>query len=369
MDTLAYRLPEYDCVHVSSPEEADILIVNTCAVTETAQREGEKYLKKIKSKNPSLKIVATGCVAELQGDTLGVDLVVRNADKDKLLDVIGRANPTPTEGKAINLHTRAFLKIQDGCDSFCTYCIIPALRGAPHSVPADDVVIEAKRLLDAGYKEIVLTGIHIGLYEPSLVELLRRLTSIEGEFRLRLTSLYVQDITLELVELIANSNKLCPHIHISLQSGSAKILQAMGRCYSPSDFVNKVALLRERVPLVNIGADLIVGFPTESDEDFADTMKLLSGVELDYLHIFPYSKRPGTVAAEMDGQIAYSVKRKRAPEARELDKMYRQSAERRMAGHTLRVLSERGGRGHADNYYEVTLPDGTPSNEFIYIKL
>jgi threonylcarbamoyladenosine tRNA methylthiotransferase MtaB len=237
------------------------------------------------------------------------------------------------------------------------------------SVPLEDVIAQVHQLLDNGYKEIVLTGIHIGLYESGLVNLLKNLVKIEGEFRLRLTSLYVQDITEPLVNLMAEyPDKICPHVHISLQSGSAKILAAMGRSYTPDDFLKAVELLRGKIPLVNIGADLIVGFPDESDEDFTDTMQLLEDIELDYLHIFPYSTRPGTPAADMAGQIDEKTKQARANMARKLDLQLREAGNARLKGKTLRVLSEKGDKGHADNYYMVELPKGTPVNEFVEVE-
>jgi threonylcarbamoyladenosine tRNA methylthiotransferase MtaB len=390
-DALAAKLAEYGAELAKRPEEADILIVNTCAVTENAQREGEKYLLRLKRRFSALKIVATGCTAELRRDELlehGADIVIPNASKNDTLDIVLQ-KALPVTDSVEKLHTRAFLKIQDGCDCFCTYCIIPSLRGAPVSVPLEDVIAEVRRLVHVGYKEIILTGIHIGLYGVgcqtsdqreristmelqhgrTLVHLLENLVKLEGEFRLRLTSLYVQDLTEPLINLLAEyPDRLCPHVHISLQSGSAKILAAMGRKYTPEEFVSATERLRKKLPLVNIGADLIVGFPGESDEDFVDTVELLERACLDYLHVFPYSMRPGTPAADFSGQISDKVKQARVNIARELDLRFRKAGAARLKGKTLRVLSEKGGKGHADNYYMVELPPDTPPNEFMEVE-
>ncbi len=410
VDKLVSGLAGLSAEYVKNTGNADIAVVNTCAVTEKAQKDGERYLKQLKEHNPDLSVIATGCLAELLKDRLngsGVDVVVSNTDKDSILNIIRAAAkkimstesdkaenatglPIPPGGRgeeattnrrvltepekikgAYGRRTRAFVKIQDGCDSFCAYCIIPSLRGAPSSTDAGAVCDEITALVAAGYKEIVLTGIHIGMYgkdkdeEVALTGLLKRLLEIKGDFRIRLSSLEVPEITAELLSLAAGSGgRICPHFHISLQSGSAAVLSKMGRKYAPEDFIAAVENIRKAMPDACIGADVITGFPGESDRFFDETAVLLERAGLNYLHVFPYSKRPGTPAAEMQGQVPGAVKKERADRLRRLGEEFRAKSASAMKGKCVRVLAERGGKGHSDNFYMVRLPAGVPVNTF-----
>lgn len=384
-DKLICSLPELNSEYIKNAAQADILVVNTCAVTEKAQNDGEKYLKRLKNINPSLLIIATGCLAELLKEKLkdrGADVVIPNAEKDSIPQTIAyiikkkqSADIAYRTVKAFSgARTRAFLKIQDGCASFCAYCIIPFLRGTPHSKDIDTVYNEMTAFVRGGYKEIVLTGVHIGIYgkdaggDISLTTLLKRLIEIDGDYRIRLSSLDVHDITPELISLVAESgNRICPHFHISLQSGSGEILLKMGRKYAPEAFISATEAIRAAIPDACIGCDVITGFPGESEKHFEETSSLLRRTELNYLHIFPYSKRPGTSAAKITGQLPAAVKKERADRLRELGDEFRQKSAAAMTGKSVRVLSERGGKGHSDNFYMVRLPAGVAENTFFTI--
>ncbi|MDR2870062.1 MAG: MiaB/RimO family radical SAM methylthiotransferase, partial [Deferribacteraceae bacterium] len=348
-DTMIAQLADLaEAKYCKTTTDADIVIVNTCAVTEKAQKEGERYLRTLKEKKPACTIIATGCMAELyKGNeaAIGADMLVPNVAKGELLRVLfpkSNVGARPTARAAKPAKTRAFLKIQDGCDAFCTYCIIPSLRGAPTSISEDEAVAAFQRLLCEGYKEIVLTGIHIGLYESGLDKLLARLIALDGEFRIRLSSLYVTEITDELIQIVARSNgKIAPHFHISLQSGSTEILRRMGRKYSASKAEELIHKLRKEIADVTIGADIIVGFPDEGIALFLKTLHFVESCKFDFLHVFPYSARPNTPAASYDDQIPQEEKLSRARMLRGTgNALQRQSAER-LVGQTVRVLTEK----------------------------
>ncbi len=374
IDTYISALSSYNAECVADIHAADLVVVNTCAVTAKAQADGEKYLRTLKAANPDVVIAATGCLAELMKERLsGVDIIVANADKAALLS---RVFPEAVAVKADSPRrkTRAFLKVQDGCDAFCTYCIIPSLRGAPVSVPVADVLAEAKRMISVGYKEIVVTGVHVGRYGmdngSTPVELLRALAGIQGEFRLRMTSLDVPEINSELIDTVRVSNgKICPHFHISLQSGSSYILSRMGRKYSAVNFLSAVSLIRSNIPYASIGIDLITGFPGESDGHFDETLSVLKAAELDYIHVFPYSERPGTPAAGFADSVPVAVRKNRAKIVREMGQTGKAAGAAAMIGREVAVLAEKGGKGHTENYYLMKLPPGTPVNKFYRMRV
>ncbi|GAB7141243.1 tRNA (N(6)-L-threonylcarbamoyladenosine(37)-C(2))-methylthiotran sferase MtaB [Deferribacterales bacterium RsTz2092] len=377
LDTLIANLPRYGAIYEYKPEEADIVIVNTCAVTERAQNECRRGLTQLRKSNASGKIVATGCMAELlktdNDADINADIIVLNNDKERILErMLGRKSGGIPAVLPIRTKTRAFLKIQDGCSCACSYCIIPSLRGASRSKSANETIDELRTLLKSGYKEIVLTGIHIGLYgadlpsEDNLCSLLRQIIALEGDFRVRLTSMHVNEITDELVDVMASSaGKLAPHVHISLQSGSNEVLMAMNRKYTTEEALHAVHELRAGVSDVCIGLDIITGFPSETDRLFNETKELLAEIKPEYMHIFPFSARPGTTAADMAGQVPQTVRLERASMLRELAKKYKDDANKRQAGKLVRVLSEGGGKGHTDNFFLVQLPQETEKNLFI----
>ncbi len=368
-------------------EDAHIAVINTCAVTEHAAKKSAAYISKLRKEYPYLKIVVTGCLTEEKGLDLknyGADIVVTNGSKSQIVNHILnftdgsiKAGSGGFAGGALKSHTqsktRAFFKIQDGCDAFCTYCIIPKLRGMPKSMPKEDVIDGFKSLLDLGYKEIVLVGIHIGLYgkdlNMSITDILEELIKIEGDFRIRLTSIEINEITPRLLNLIKENNKICPHLHIPLQSGSDKILSLMGRKYTKDDYINTIKNARSIINNVTVGSDIIAGFPYESEEDFNDTLHTLSLAGTEFFHAFAYSERKGTIAENMDNQIPQKIKEARSAKLREMGhkslmKLYESSI-----GKTYTVLSEKGNKGHSENYMLIHYNKNILPNNFIKVKV
>jgi threonylcarbamoyladenosine tRNA methylthiotransferase MtaB len=352
------------------PEDADIAVVNTCAVTGGAEKECLKFLLKLKRDNPALTVIAAGCIRSLRGAELTAAGIILSpiSEVGKILrETAGNADiKEESSRESANKKTRAFLKIQDGCDKYCSYCVIPYLRGSPESRAAAEIIWEAKGLIAMGYKELVITGINIALYND-LPALLKSLSNLEGEYRLRLSSLHLETVPTALSAALSYS-RVVPHFHISLQSGSRRILSLMGRDYEPEDFIKSVELIRAGFPLAGIGADIITAFPSETEEEFQQTYSLLSASGIDYLHVFPYSPRAKTVAASMCGGIESNVKKERVRRLRALGAELRRKGAERLIGRTVTVLTEDGFQGHSENYYLIRTPT-YPPNHFIKVKV
>ena len=377
-------------------EAADIYIVNTCTVTNIADRKSRQMLHRAKKLNPEAVVVAVGCYVQapqskLEDDEL-VDILVGTRGKSSVLDLVeeyirsnkerdfkhsvvkeGEENKDWSydsgEVNAAGGKTRANIKIQDGCDQFCTYCIIPFVRGRIRSRDMESIIEETERLARAGYKEMVLTGIHIGSYgrdidgESRMLALLTKLNEVEGDFRIRLGSVEPRLITEEFLQGLVKLKKVCPHFHLSLQSGSTTVLKRMNRHYSADEYLASVNLLKKYYDRPGITTDIIVGFPGESDEEFEETAAFVKKVGFLKVHVFPYSKRDGTYAAKMSEQVAPEIKKKREDRliaiCDEVAKEYLNS----LNGDTERVLLEEEikGRedyilGHTDRYIEVAVP-------------
>ena len=377
-------------------EAADIYIVNTCTVTNIADRKSRQMLHRAKKLNPEAVVVAVGCYVQapqskLEDDDL-VDILVGTRGKSSVLDLVeeyirsnkerdfkhsvvkeGEENKDWSydsgEVNAAGGKTRANIKIQDGCDQFCTYCIIPFVRGRIRSRDMESIIEETARLARAGYKEMVLTGIHIGSYgrdidgESRMLALLTKLNEVEGDFRIRLGSVEPRLITEEFLQGLVKLKKVCPHFHLSLQSGSTAVLKRMNRHYSADEYLTSVNLLKKYYDRPGITTDIIVGFPGESDEEFEETVAFVKKVGFLKVHVFPYSKRDGTYAAKMTEQVAPEIKKKREDRlitiCDEVAKEYMDS----FNGDSERVLLEEEikGRedyilGHTDRYIEVAVP-------------
>ena len=377
-------------------EAADIYIVNTCTVTNIADRKSRQMLHRAKKLNPEAVVVAVGCYVQapqskLEDDDL-VDILVGTRGKSSVLDLVeeyirsnkerdfkhsvvkeGEENKDWSydsgEVNAAGGKTRANIKIQDGCDQFCTYCIIPFVRGRIRSRDMESIIEEAERLARVGYKEMVLTGIHIGSYgrdidgESRMLALLTKLNEVEGDFRIRLGSVEPRLITEEFLQGLVKLKKVCPHFHLSLQSGSTAVLKRMNRHYSADEYLDSVNLLKKYYDRPGITTDIIVGFPGESDEEFEETAAFVKKVGFLKVHVFPYSKRDGTYAAKMSEQVAPEVKKRREDRlitiCEEVAKEYLES----LNGNSERVLLEEEikGRedyilGHTDRYIEVAVP-------------
>jgi threonylcarbamoyladenosine tRNA methylthiotransferase MtaB len=342
--------------------DCDLCIVNTCAVTATAQGKSVRAMRGLRKKYPDARIAAVGCGVSAQRDryTEADVLVSQDCKQDAVRRILGRDNSIKTTS-AFHGHSRAFLKIQDGCDSYCSYCIVPHLRGKPRSKPLDEIMLEARDIAANGYKELVLAGIHLGFYgkdtdgESGLVDVVEMLLE-EGLFpRLRLSGVEVSEVSDRLIELIAADNALCPHLHMPLQSGSAGVLKDMGRPYTPSQYMKTVEKSREADSRIAITTDVIVGFPTESEDDFAATVEVCRGAGFSRIHVFPYSRREGTTAAARWKSGGAQKKSQRAQALRALGEELAGRYARSFEGTTVRVLAEsksRGGEveGYTDHY-------------------
>ncbi len=376
-ELLARQLAEAGYRLVPPDEPADVYILNTCTVTHIADRKARHLLRMARRRNPEATVIATGCYAERSAQELarieGVDHVLGKDRKADLLSLMEtRLKPsvrTPREASRA-FRTRSFVKAQDGCNNFCTYCIVPLVRGREKSLPVERVVNEVRQRVAAGYKEVVLTGTEIGSYSyedtdlKGLVECILFETAIT---RLRLSSVQPQEITPELLSLWRDS-RLCRHFHLSLQSGCDAVLRRMNRHYAVNDYQRSAGLIRSMVPEVAITTDVIVGFPGETDAEFEASYELCKKMAFARIHVFTYSPRPGTRAAEMPGQVPAQVKKHRSERMLRLAEESAQEFRRQFIGRTMPVLFEqRSGywSGFTDNYIKVYVK----SNEDLTNKL
>jgi len=388
----------------TNPDEAAVVILNTCTVTGKADAEARRLIRRVRRESPDCRLLVTGCYAERDADAIrrmdGVDHCFGNREKIRLpaiLDELGIVAPASADADAAltlprsaplgdrgcdastdlpeALHfgdrSRAFLKVQEGCRLACSYCVIPRVRGASRSVPPGRVVEAARALFHAGYREIVLTGVNVGDYGrdldegPDLAGLLRRLLAICGANRIRLNSLEPMTITDEIVELLAADSGLAPHLQVPLQSGAAPILKLMRRNYRLSAYLSQLERLRTAIPDIGLGADVIVGFPGETDELFRQSHDFIAASPLNYLHVFSWSPRPGTPAAELPGRIDGRVVAERSARLRGLAEEISYAFRCRFAGRLLDavVLAPRASDGRVraltGNFIEVALPPGS----------
>lgn len=349
---------------------ADIYVINTCTVTNIADRKSRQMLHKAKKMNPEAIVVATGCYVQTGGDKLekdeAIDLVLGNNQKINIVEALAEyAENKPGHGShviKINQtkeyedlsidhtaeHVRAYIKVQDGCNQFCTYCIIPYARGRVRSRNIESVLKEVHSLAEKGYKEVVLTGIHLSSYgvdfpeekKETLLSLIRAVHEIEGIQRIRLGSLEPGIVTREFAEGIAALPKVCPHFHLSLQSGCDKTLKNMNRRYSAPEYAEKCELIRKFYPAPALTTDVIVGFPMETEEDFEDSYEFVKNIHFYETHIFKYSRRQGTKAAAMNGQLTEAVKAQRSEKMLKLHEIRAKEYETSMIGRTLELLLE-----------------------------
>ena len=365
---LARQFAGAGCEVVAADDEADIYVLNTCTVTHVADGKCRRLLNQARRRNPGTLLVAIGCYVERARQELanvnGVDLVLDNGQKMDLLPLLEKggylSRPTGV-GSAANadLRTRAFIRVQDGCNNFCAYCIVPLVRGREKSQPAEDVLAEVKERINAGAKEVVLTGTEIGAYSyqgVGLAGLLQRIVAETDIARLRLSSLQPQEITPELIG-IWKDNRLCRHFHLSLQSGSDSVLERMGRRYRAADYGRAVDLIREAVPGAAVTTDIIVGFPGESEAEFGESYDFARRMRFARIHVFPYSPRPGTKAVAMPGPVDDKAKRARSRQMLALGGACVRSFRRQFIGEALPVLWEQQvdgvWSGLTDNYIRV----------------
>jgi threonylcarbamoyladenosine tRNA methylthiotransferase MtaB len=364
-------------------DKADVYLFNTCAVTEIAERECRQLVRKALRINPEAFIIVTGCYAQLRPEEIseieGVDVVLgsnekfeifsllQDFDKKELsciyvspkedLNLFGLASSTDADSR-----TRAYYKIQDGCDYKCSFCTIPLARGKSRSMPPDLAVTEFKKLLEQGYKEIILTGVNVGDYgksfNTSFYEMLKSLINVEGDFRLRISSIEPNLLTDEIISLTAESEKVCKHFHIPLQSGSNSILRSMQRRYTAEDYKNVIEKVKQKIPDCGIGVDVIVGYPGETEKEFLETYNFLLELPVSYLHVFTYSARPDTKAININSKVSIAERKKRNKMLRILSDKKKNYFYTSMIGKELEVLFESGNsdktiKGFSSNYVRV----------------
>ena len=374
-------------------EISDVYIINTCTVTNTADIKSRKIIHRIKRNNPNACIVALGCYVEDHPDDFDdVDIYIGNKDKSKIIELLDLyfTNKEPIRRVGLDKEEfedmfitdfknrcRAFVKVQDGCENFCSYCIIPYVRGKCRSKDLDTVVREVTTLVNKGFKEIVLTGIHTGHYgvdlDTSFSDLLKALIKIEGLKRLRISSIEVTELNSDVLDVIKNSNIIVDHLHIPLQAGSDKVLKLMNRKYDLKYFEDKLKEIREIRPDISISTDIIVGFPKENEEDFLETIENARKFGFSKIHVFPYSDRLGTVASTMDGHIDGNIKKDRARRLLLVSKKLEKEYANKFIGKTLEVLFEEVkdgvSIGHTSNYLKVKVKGDIPSNTFKNVKI
>ena len=358
-----------------SIDESDIYIINTCFVTNVAEHKSFQMIRKVVKKNPKLVIVC-GCLPQMKSDEVlaidGVDIVLGNKDKSKIIDYINNYKEkiskiydlSNTEFEDMQLNnfnkTRAFVKIQDGCNNFCSYCIIPYTRGNVRSKRKEDVINEITNLINYGHKEVVLTGIHTGNYHDNdydFADLLNDVVKIKGLKRLRISSIEITEINERVIDVIKNNDILVDHMHIPLQSGSNEILKLMNRKYDINYFINKINELRSIRPDISITTDVIVGFPFETEELFQETINNIKKINFSKLHVFPYSRREGTKADLMDNQVDDVTKKNRAHVLIELSKELELNYMNKFIGKEIEFIPEtyKDGYlcGHTGNYLAI----------------
>ncbi len=366
--------------------DCDVVIINTCAVTGVASSKSRKQIHKARRENPNAILIAVGCFVQceynsIKNDDINIYLGTRNKskvveyindylkDKQTIVDIDDSRKRTSFECMSIdhyNENTRAFVKIQDGCDNFCSYCFIPYTRGKFVSRKKNEILFEIHNLVKNGYKEIVLTGIDTASYgkdiNESFVSLLKEILNQEKDLkRLRISSIEASQIDDDFIELLVNEERIARHLHIPLQSGSKTVLKRMNRKYLKEDFLNKIIKIRDRIPNIALACDIIEGFPQETKEEFYETKAFVEQCGFNYLHVFPYSIRPGTVASRMKPQVPYEIKKERTLElialGKELENNYYQKFENQVLEVLFESVLEDGKtyKGYSSNYIPVTV--------------
>ena len=370
---------------------SDIVIVNTCSVTNTADNKCKKMIRSVRRENVSCILMVCGCTSENNREKLNdldIDIMIGNNEKSKVVELINNfikdrvkfvkfynTRNVPFEDMEIsefNDMTRAYVKIQDGCNNFCAYCIIPYVRGNIRSKDIDVAYNEIKTLVDKGHKEIVFTGINTGAYgrehgKYDLVDLIKRISLLDGLERIRISSIEITEITDRLIEEMRINKKLCGHLHVSLQSGSERILKLMDRKYTKAEYAEKINKLRDARENINLTTDVIVGFPGETEEDFLECVEYCKEIGFSKIHVFPFSKREGTKAAGMIDQLDNAVKKQRARKLIEIDEELQRNYNEKFVGSVVNVLIEEieDGRsiGHTENFLKVIVDGELESNK------
>lgn len=385
-----FKNKEYRIVDLN--EEPDIVIINTCTVTNQSDAKSRKLIRLARRKNPNCILVVCGCASEHHKENLidlNVDILIGNCNKSKIIELVEEFKKNKSkninfpdimqasfENMEINNfmnRTRGFVKIQDGCNNYCSYCIIPYMRGNCRSKDINDAYNEIKTLVKNGYKEIVLTGIHTGHYgedkEYDLVDLIRLITPLEGLLRIRISSIEITEITDKLINELKVNKKLCDHMHIPLQSGSNEILKLMNRKYLKEEFINIINKLRSVRPNMSITTDLIVGFPNETEELFQETIDTIKTINFAKIHVFPYSIRNNTPAATMKNQVDEKIKKERVKKIIDLSMELEKNYYKNFLNKKVTVLIENETEGLTSNYIRVLLPNKYNNGDLKNVKI
>lgn len=375
-DAMCAMLQEAGVSIVNTKEKTDIYIVNTCSVTNMAERKSRQMLHRAKRKNPDVVVVAVGCYAQVGKEELiadgHIDLIIGNNKKKDLIKILEEYQPNEKPETEVldiasdreyeelhvdhlNSHTRAYIKVQDGCNQFCSYCIIPYARGRVRSRRKEDVLEEIRGLAGKGYQEFVITGIHVTSYgtdlgEIRLIDLLEEISKIDGVRRIRLGSLEPGFITEDVLRRLSRLEKFCPHFHLSLQSGCDTVLKRMNRKYTTEEIREKCRMIRQYFDQPALTTDIIVGFPGETEEEFEETRKFLEEICLYEMHIFKYSIRKGTRAAKMQDQVPDQIKAKRSDILLEMSRNHQEAFEKAQLGQTKEILIEEEVHGNKNWY-------------------
>lgn len=384
-------LKNHDYQIVDFDDVADIYIINTCSVTNESDKKSRKIINQAKRKNKDAIVFVMGCYSQIRSGEVDADIVIGNKDKSHILDIIDEYLTNHKQIKRVydlsnqefedmtitnfENHTRAFVKIQDGCNAYCSYCVIPYTRGGLRSKKMDKVIEEVSLLVKNGYKEIVLTGIHTGRYgidiNTNLETLLDELVKIEGLYRIRLSSIEINELTPHIIELISTNDKIAKHLHVPIQSGSDKILKSMNRRYNKEEFVNKINELK-KIKDISLTTDLIVGFPGEGEEEFQETMDTLKEIGFTKIHTFPYSRRNGTPASTMSNQVEEPIKKKRVREVINLSNELENTYYNKFIGGVFDGLVEDRRDEKfvlTSNYISVVVNDDVQNNEIVNVMI
>ena len=388
-----FRENKYDIVELHNNPE--VIVINTCTVTNQSDSKSRKMIRLAKKTNPNAIIVVCGCASEHHKENIvdtDIDILIGNYHKSKIVELVNKYKETkqkintfedmttvPFEDMKINNFlnkTRAFVKIQDGCNNFCSYCIIPYMRGTIRSKNIDVAYEEIKSLVEAGYQEIVLTGIHTGSYGTGenfdIVDLIRRISVLDKLKRIRISSIEITELNEKFLNELKINPKICDHLHVPIQNGCDRILKLMNRKYTIEEFVDKINKIREIRPNMNFTTDLIVGFPTETDEDFKETINNLKLIKFSKIHTFPYSIRNNTPAATMK-QVNDSIKKERVHEVLELSNALENEYYNKFLNQSMDCLIEETkdgiSIGHTDNYIKIEIEDTLENNKFYKVKI
>ncbi len=393
-DLMRSRFMESGYEVVDFEELADVYVINTCTVTSGGDRSSRQALYRAKRRNPNALVVATGCYAQVKPEELAsleeVDLVVGNTHKDEILKLVEEALENRDRKVVVgeifrqkelkNFDTvlyfeesRPFIKVQEGCNKFCTFCVIPFARGKVRSAPKEKVIEQVRLLALQGFEEVVLSGTQLSQYGwdvgSSLYELLLEVLKVEGIKLVRLSSMHVKEISDELLELVVSERRIAPHFHLSLQSGSDRVLKLMERGYEREEFREVVEFIVKRRPESAVGTDVIAGFPGESEEDFRETLKFVEEIPFAYLHVFPYSDRPFAKASRFGNKVPEGVKKERVKLLRELDEIKRKKFYEGNMGRKLRATVLGNGRLLTENYITLERKVDVPAGKVVEITL